>query len=122
MPSRLRAKPLVEATARAVDRLANPHDVNLAPSKLPRKVQLASLAVFAVLLLITLFFFLTEHWRRGAFAFGVTMLGLALLRLTCDSKVLGVLTVRSKRFDATFTALLGVAMIFLSISIDALGS
>lgn len=105
-----------------IDRLANPHDVALPPSRLPRNIQLIGLVVLAVLGAGVLGLFLTQHWRRGAFAFGVTMFFLALLRYTCDSKLLGVLTVRSRRFDVYFELLLGVAMIYLSVSIDALGS
>ena len=47
---------------------------------------------------------------------------LAVLRLTCDSHILGVLAVRSQRFDALFTASVGTVMMILASSVDALGS
>ena len=47
---------------------------------------------------------------------------LTVVRLTCDSSRVGVLAVRSRRFDACFTGILGAAMVFMAFSIDALGS
>jgi len=45
-----------------------------------------------------------------------------VVRLTCDSRRVGVLAVRSRRFDACFTGLLGAVMAFLAFSVDSLGS
>lgn len=67
-------------------------------------------------------FAVTEHWRRATFTLGSAMLWLAIIRLTCDSKIVGVLAVRSVRFDVAYTALLGGLMVFLASSVDALGS
>ena len=50
------------------------------------------------------------------------MLWLTVMRLTCDSRVIGLVAVRSRRFDALFTTVLGAAMMWLSWSVDALGS
>jgi len=47
---------------------------------------------------------------------------LAGLRLVCDSRVMGVLGVRSRRFDAAFTTTLGVSMMFVAGTVDSLGS
>ncbi|BAU95047.1 hypothetical protein N24_0785 [Corynebacterium suranareeae] len=102
--------------------LANPHDGGLAPSKLPHAVQRAGIVVFIFAVGAASVFALTEHWRRATFTLGASLLFLSLLRLSCDSKVLGVLSVRSRRFDATYTAILGGLMTFLAISVDALGS
>ncbi|ANH23224.1 Uncharacterized protein CpE55_0472 [Corynebacterium pseudotuberculosis] len=65
---------------------------------------------------------LTEHWRRATFVLGTALLWLAVLRLTCDSKVLGVLSIRSRAFDVMYASAVGGAMVFLSYSIDSLGS
>ena len=47
---------------------------------------------------------------------------LSVVRLTCDSKVLSVLAVRSRKFDAIFTSVVGAFILFLSSSVDSLGS
>lgn len=102
--------------------LANPHDRDLPPSRLPRKVQRAGVVLFLFGVLVATGFVLTEHWRRATFTLGVSLLYLAVLRLTCDSRIMGVLAVRSRRFDAAYTAILGGLMAFLAASVDALGS
>ncbi|MDF5820463.1 DUF3017 domain-containing protein [Corynebacterium felinum] len=102
--------------------LDNPHDVNLLPSRIPRPLQIAAVVVFVLGVLASGIFSFTEHWRRATFTLGVALLWLSVLRLTCDSKILGVLAVRSRTFDALYTALGGSLMIFLSSSVDSLGS
>lgn len=102
--------------------LENPHDVTLKPSRLPRVVQIIGVAVFLIALLASAGFAVTEHWRRATFTLGAAMLGLALLRLSVDSKILGIFSVRSRRFDTLFSLLLGGGLVFLSASVDALGS
>lgn len=107
-----------------VDRsgLANPHDLNLAASRMPGWLQWSGMAAFIVLLAAAAWFLVADHWRRATFALGVSMLWLAVLRLTCDSAKLGVFAVRSRRFDAAFSTVAGAALMFLSASVDALGS
>lgn len=102
--------------------LSNPHDKDLTPSTVPLTLQRAGLVIFVVGMVVSGVFSITEHWRRATFSLGATLVWLSVLRLTCDSQVLGVLAVRSKKFDAVFTALGGAAMLFLSASVDALGS
>ena len=102
--------------------LANPHDLNLAASRVPGWMQWSGMAAFIVLLAAAAWFLFADHWRRATFALGVAMLWLAALRLTCDSAKLGVFAVRSRRFDAAFSAVAGAALMFLSASVDALGS
>ena len=89
--------------------LDNPHDAELAPSPLPPAAQWAAIGIF-------------EYWRRATFLLGLALLWLTVVRLTCDSSRVGVLAVRSRRFDACFTGLLGATMAFLAFSVDALGS
>jgi hypothetical protein len=102
--------------------LSNPHDKDLTPSTVPLTLQRAGLVIFVVGMVVSGVFSITEHWRRATFSLGATLVWLSVLRLTCDSQVLGVLAVRSRKFDAVFTALGGAAMLFLSASVDALGS
>lgn len=102
--------------------LDNPHDRGTAPSRLPLWLQRVGVALFVVGFVISGIFAATEHWRRATFTLGAALLWLTLVRLTCDSKVIGLVAVRSKRFDATFTTALGATMMWLSWSVDALGS
>ncbi|QGU06523.1 hypothetical protein COCCU_02845 [Corynebacterium occultum] len=102
--------------------LGNPHDADLKPSVLPRFMQLLGVGVFLLSFVVASVFALTEHWRRATFTLGAAMMWLAVLRVSCDSKILGILSVRSRRFDALFNLLLGGGLVFLSSSIDSLGS
>lgn len=102
--------------------LKNPHDRDLARSKLSRTLQFIGIALFVLGLVVSAVFLLTDHWRRSTFTLGVALLFLTILRLVCDSSVLGPLAVRSRRFDAIFTGVLGGLMVFLAASVDALGS
>lgn len=102
--------------------LDNPHDLDLPPSRLPRWVQRAGVLAFLALVVLSGGWALTEHWRRATFALGVALLWLALVRQACDSRVLGVFSVRSRRFDVIFCLVTGGLMTWLSASVDALGS
>lgn len=102
--------------------LDNPHDIGNPPSPLPLWAQRAMAGLFVVGFLLSALFSATEHWRRATFVLGAAMLWLALMRLICDSRVIGLLAVRSRRFDAAFCAALGATMMFLAGSVDALGS
>lgn len=102
--------------------LDNPHDRGNAPSPLPIAVQRVMVALFVVGFVVSGVYAATEHWRRATFTLGAAMLWLTLMRLTCDSQVIGLVAVRSKRFDAFFTTALGAAMLWLSWSVDSLGS
>ena len=101
--------------------LANPHDAGAPPSLLPPVLQYCGLGIFGALLVFALVCGVTDHWRRATFALGVALTWLAGLRLVCDSRVMGVLGVRSRRFDAAFTTTLGVSMMFVAGTVDSLG-
>ncbi|HJD79302.1 Protein of unknown function [Corynebacterium pollutisoli] len=102
--------------------LDNPHDLSVAPSRLPRWVQWGFLGWFVLGVIVASVFALTEHWRRATFVLGASLLWLAVVRYTCDSRIVGVFAVRSRRFDAAFCTVLGGTMAFLAASVDALGS
>jgi len=78
--------------------------------------------VFVVGFALSALFSATEHWRRATFTLGAALVWLAVLRYACDSRVIGLVAVRSRRFDALFCTTLGAAMMFLAGSVDALGS
>ena len=99
--------------------LDNPHDRGLAPSRLPEKIQWAAIGLFVLALVVSAGFVLFEHWRRAAIMLGGAMVWLAIVRMSCDSQRVGVLAVRSRRFDAAFCAILGGALLFLSLSVDS---
>ncbi|AKK04948.1 putative DUF3017 family protein [Corynebacterium mustelae] len=111
-----------ETTQKLITPLDNPHDVDLKPSVVPRGLQYAAMVVFVIAVIASGVFSFTEHWRRATFTLGVALLWLSLVRITCDSKVLWVLAVRSRHFDAAYTALGGALMVFLASSVDSLGS
>ena len=102
--------------------LDNPHDRGLAPSRLPVTAQWVLVGLFVIAVVVATLFAVTEHWRRATFTLGVSMIYLAVLRLVCDSKVMGLLAVRSRRFDAFYCTVLGGTMAFLAASVDSLGS
>ena len=102
--------------------LDNPHDRGNAASPLPVTAQRVMSAVFVAGFVLSGIYMATEHWRRATFTLGAAMLWLTVMRLTCDSRVIGLVAVRSRRFDALFTTVLGAAMLWLSWSVDALGS
>ncbi|OFP20801.1 MULTISPECIES: DUF3017 domain-containing protein [unclassified Corynebacterium] len=102
--------------------LSNPHDAHLKPSALPPAVQWVAIGLFVVAVAVSGFYAVFEHWRRATLLLGGALVWLTVVRLTCDSSRVGVLAVRSRRFDAWFTGILGAAMAFLAFSIDALGS
>lgn len=110
-------KPVPHATA-----MINPHSVQQRPSRLPLWVQRAMVGIFVVLLVASGGWSLFSHWRRAAFTLGLAMGWLALTRLTCDDRTIGLVSVRSRRFDVTFCLAISAAMMALAGSVDALGS
>ncbi|PRQ11397.1 hypothetical protein C1Y63_06600 [Corynebacterium sp. 13CS0277] len=102
--------------------LRNPHDARLKPSAVPAWAQYAGIVLLGIGFAASSVWALTDHWRRATFALGVTMLWLTCLRLSCDSRILGVLAVRSRKFDCTFTTTLGGLLVFFALSVDSLGS
>ncbi|HIX79380.1 MAG TPA: DUF3017 domain-containing protein [Candidatus Corynebacterium faecipullorum] len=102
--------------------LSNPHDAHLKPSALPPALQWLAIGLFVAAVAVSGFYAVFEHWRRATLLLGGALVWLTVVRLTCDSSRVGVLAVRSRRFDACFTGILGAAMAFLAFSIDALGS
>lgn len=76
-----------------------------------------SLVVLAALVLV-----LADRWRRGAFIFGCAALLAAVLRLCLPENRVGTLHVRSRVFDVLALGSVGGAIVFLSLSIDPLGT
>ena len=102
--------------------LTNPHDAHVAPSAISRLVQRVLVGVFVALLVVVALLIGVDRWRRGTFTLGVAMMWLASIRWIVDSDVLGVLAVRSRKFDSLFSAAIGAMIVWLSVSVDPLGS
>lgn len=75
------------------------------------------LGVVAALVLMA-----SDRWRRGAFVLGAVAILGAVLRAALPSTKVGLLVVRSRAFDTVFYALSAVLIIWLSLSVDALGT
>ncbi|PFG27145.1 hypothetical membrane protein [Corynebacterium renale] len=102
--------------------LANPHSVDQRPSLLPEWAQKLLVVLFVVMVAASGVWAVTEHWRRATTMLGVAMLWLAAARGVCDDRYVGLFSVRSRRFDVAFCTLVGAALTFLGVSVDALGS
>lgn len=63
-----------------------------------------------------------NYWRRGAVLIGVGVAVAAMLRLMLPEERAGLLTVRSKVTDVAMLALVGAVMLYVSWTIDPLGT
>ena len=102
--------------------VSNPHDIHVKPSPLPGWLQWVFIALFCLGVVASGVMSLMQHWRRATFLLGAAMIWLAAVRRTCDSDRVGVFAVHSRRFDMAFSTALGAALVWLSASVDALGS
>ena len=102
--------------------VSNPHDIHVKPSPSPGWLQWVFIALSCLGVVASGVMSLMEHWRRATFLLGAAMIWLAVVRRTCDSDRVGVFAVRSRRFDMAFSTALGAALVWLSASVDALGS
>lgn len=102
--------------------LRNPHDARLPHSRLNQTVQMLLVVGFVLVMVVGLVFLVADRWRRGTVTVGTGMLVLAALRWIVDGEILGVLSVRSRKFDSLFCAAVGAAMLLVAVSVDALGS
>lgn len=76
------------------------------------------LLVVAIAAALVLF----DRWRRGAFVFGSALLLGAVLRALIPTSRVGLLQVRGRFFDVTTMASAGALILWLSTSIDPLGT
>lgn len=102
--------------------LRNPHDKYLRRSKLNQKLQMLLVIGFVVVMIAGLAFLVADRWRRGTVTIGSGMLILGVLRWVVDGELLGVLSVRSRRFDSVFCVVVGAAMLVVALSVDPLES
>lgn len=100
----------------------NPHDRDTSPSPLPMWLQRVLVAGFVALLFVAFAFLFVHRWRRGTAVMGASLLYLAAVRWFVDSRQLGVLSVRSRKFDSWFSGTLGAVMLWLAFSIDSLSA
>lgn len=80
------------------------------------------LALVLIGVAVALGFIVLERWRRGAFLLGLVALAAAALRLAVPETRARLLSVRSKRFDVVFYTGIGAVILWLSTSIDSLGT
>ncbi len=102
--------------------LRNPHDRYVRSSPLSQKLQMMLVIGFVLVMIIGLAFLVADRWRRGTVTIGSAMLFLGLLRWLVDGEILGVLSVRSRRFDSAFCVTVGSVMLAVAMSVDPLGS
>lgn len=80
------------------------------------------LIIVLVVVVAALVLVLADRWRRGAFVFGAATLLAAAFRLCMPEERVGTLKVRGRAFDTLALAVVGGAIVFLSLSIDPLGT
>lgn len=102
--------------------LANPHDKYLPAPRVSRNLQMLSVVLFLVAVIAGAVLILTDHWRRGTVVVGVGMMWLGLIRWWVESDILGVFSVRSRKFDSAFCLVVGVLLLLTAFSVDSLGS
>lgn len=102
--------------------LDNPHDANVAPSPLSAAVQWSLVLAFVGAVALAFALIALDHWRRGTVMMGLSLLYLGSIRWVVDSRIMGVLAVRSRKFDSIFCACLAAGILWLAISVDPLGS
>lgn len=83
-----------------------------------------NLPLLAVLVVIAgaLVLVVADRWRRGSFVLGIATILAAGFRLCLPENRVGLLAVRGRSFDVSALALVGGAIVFLSSSIDPLGT
>ncbi len=79
------------------------------------------MVVVALVITVAVAFVVWDRWRRGALFFGGATLLAAMFRLCLPTERVGLLAVRSKRFDVGALALLGSAIVFIAVTINTLG-
>lgn len=84
------------------------------PTRGPNEIALGAvlLAVVVGLALVG-----QDHWRRGLLLIGIGLLAGSGLRLVLPARVVGLLAVRGRVFDAVVLGLLGLAVIVLTSSV-----
>ncbi|AEF42425.1 DUF3017 domain-containing protein [Hoyosella subflava] len=80
------------------------------------------LAIIAAFLLLALILVVSDRWRRGAFVVGIATLLAAWFRLILPEVQAGLLVVRSRPFDVGALTLMGGTIVWLTLSIDPLGT
>jgi hypothetical protein len=84
------------------------------PTRGPNEIALGGvlLAVLVGLALVG-----QDHWRRGLLLAGIGLLAGAAVRLVLPARLVGLLAVRGRVFDAVVLAVLGTALIVLTSSV-----
>jgi hypothetical protein len=112
--------PLTPAERRKM--LDNPHDVDVRPSGWPQWFQMLLVLIFLVAVAAGVVSIIAEHWRRGIMSVGIGMVWLGVARWFVDSRLMGVLAVRSRKFDSAFCVIVGGLLLLIALQVDSLGS
>lgn len=80
------------------------------------------LIIIGAMMALALLLVVVDRWRRGAFTFGVATLLAAWFRLILPDDQAGLLAVRSRKFDVAALAVFGGVVVWLTLSIDPLGT
>jgi hypothetical protein len=102
--------------------LRNPHDARVPHSRVNQTLQMLLVIGFVLVMVVGLAFLVADRWRRGTVTVGTGMLVLGALRWVVDGEILGVLSVRSRKFDSVFCLVVGASMLLVAVSVDSLGS
>ncbi|NNH71993.1 DUF3017 domain-containing protein [Nocardia uniformis] len=79
------------------------------------------LILVGAVLVVAVVFLAWDRWRRGAVIIGGAALLAAAFRLLLSTEQVGLLAVRSKRFDVSWLTVLGTAIIVLAATVNTLG-
>ena len=72
--------------------------------------------------LVTLGFVMVDRWRRAALLLAVVAFVAAAMRAVLPDSTTGLVRVRGRGFDVAFLLALGGGILWLALSIDALGT
>lgn len=83
----------------------------------PRLIRALPIAVVLVIVVIALILIATAHWRRGTAALAGATFVAGLLRAFLPDRAVGVLAVRTRRFDVAAYLIAAVFMGSLTIGV-----
>nr|WP_049773423.1 DUF3017 domain-containing protein [Segniliparus rotundus] len=82
----------------------------------------APFAAVVLLLLVAAVLVEIDRWRRGGAVIGFAVIVAAVLRAVLPTNRAGLLAVRSRVFDVAVLALVGAAILWVSWTINPLGT
>jgi hypothetical protein len=83
-----------------------------------RLLRALPIAVVLALIVAGLVLALLDHWRKGSAALAGAAGLAALLRLVLPARLVGVLAVRSRRFDVLFLVLTTALLVAMALAVQ----